>query len=150
MLAFLAVLGIHKRVSLPCHAVTAPTCALLTALAYLASTPRELVIFLTGFHAFLLAATSFSYDEIIIRIEYVLLGHVSEFVCAVTHPSCRCEVQSPIPSVDRHHVAVLDQRDRPSSRRFGRDVADHDAVTRAAEPSVRHQGHVCIVSHVGR
>ena len=52
---------------LPFYAVTAPTCALLTALAYLARTPREFVIFLTGFHAFLLAATSFSYDEDIIR-----------------------------------------------------------------------------------
>ena len=58
---------IHKRASLQFYAVTAPTCALLTALAYFASTPRELVIFLTGFHAFLLAATSFSYDEDIIR-----------------------------------------------------------------------------------
>ena len=43
--------------------MTAPTCALLTALAYLASTPREFVIFLTGFHAFLLAAISLSYVE---------------------------------------------------------------------------------------
>src|SRR5690606_35969872 len=45
-------------------------------------------------------------------------------------------------AVDRHHVAVLDERDGAALLRLGADVADDEAVRSAAEASVGDERHV--------
>ena len=49
------------------------------------------------------------------------------------------QVQRPLGDVDRHQVAVADDRERTAARRLGRHVADHEPARHAGEPAVRDE-----------
>ncbi len=46
------------------------------------------------------------------------------------------DLEPPGVDVDDHDVSVLHEPDRPAARRLGRDVADHQTPSRAAEPAI--------------
>src|SRR5215468_2176948 len=102
--------------------------------------------------------TAIAYEEIQIRAA-VSLHHVIEIEFVITtigrwrwrSPSCSpllqlsvsyVQVQPSCWHVEFNLISVLDQRQHPSRRRFGRNMQYHRAVRGTAHPRIRETHHV--------